>query len=211
MKAAKRGIWKSTELRRLFADAGLQVSAGKMSALWTGTELIRAALDSPDAAVALAVALVAFHALTSKQIGDLRLADIIDGRLTLGGRVIPLATPVRVRLAAWLDHRARTWPGSINPYLFINRKTAPRLTRAGRYFPGCVLASAPSAARGPYPQRDPRHRRRRPPHLRPVRTHHRRRTPLRDHLRHSWRSSTGRRCVPKRRQHRALSVVRGTL
>ena len=37
MKAAERGIWKSTELRRLFADAGLQVSAGKMSALWTGT------------------------------------------------------------------------------------------------------------------------------------------------------------------------------
>jgi DNA-binding Xre family transcriptional regulator len=37
MKAAERGIWKSTELRRLFADAGLQISAGKMSALWTGT------------------------------------------------------------------------------------------------------------------------------------------------------------------------------
>jgi len=37
MKAAERGIWKSTELRRLLADAGLEISAGKMSALWTGT------------------------------------------------------------------------------------------------------------------------------------------------------------------------------
>jgi putative transcriptional regulator len=37
MKAAERGIWKSTELRRLFADAGLVISAGKMSGLWTGT------------------------------------------------------------------------------------------------------------------------------------------------------------------------------
>lgn len=37
MKAAERGIWKSTELRRLLAEAGLEVSAGKMSALWTGT------------------------------------------------------------------------------------------------------------------------------------------------------------------------------
>lgn len=37
MAAAERGIWKSTELRRLFADAGLEISAGKMSALWTGT------------------------------------------------------------------------------------------------------------------------------------------------------------------------------
>lgn len=37
MKAAERGIWKSTELRRQLAEAGLEISAGKMSALWTGT------------------------------------------------------------------------------------------------------------------------------------------------------------------------------
>ncbi len=37
MVAAERGIWKSTELRRLLAAAGLDISAGKMSALWTGT------------------------------------------------------------------------------------------------------------------------------------------------------------------------------
>ena len=36
LTAAERGIWKSTELRRLFAEAGLEISAGKMSALWTG-------------------------------------------------------------------------------------------------------------------------------------------------------------------------------
>lgn len=37
MAAAERGIWKSTELRNRFAEAGLEISAGKMSALWTGT------------------------------------------------------------------------------------------------------------------------------------------------------------------------------
>lgn len=37
MTAAERGIWKSTEMRRRLADAGLDISAGKMSALWTGT------------------------------------------------------------------------------------------------------------------------------------------------------------------------------
>jgi putative transcriptional regulator len=37
MKAAERGIWKSLELRRLLADAGLEISAGKMSMLWTTT------------------------------------------------------------------------------------------------------------------------------------------------------------------------------
>ncbi|MEU7860749.1 helix-turn-helix transcriptional regulator [Nonomuraea sp. NPDC049141] len=37
MKAAERGIWKSTEMRRQLAEAGLEISAGKMSALWIGT------------------------------------------------------------------------------------------------------------------------------------------------------------------------------
>ena len=37
MRAAQVGIWKSTEMRRRLAEAGLEVSAGKMSALWTST------------------------------------------------------------------------------------------------------------------------------------------------------------------------------
>ena len=36
MKAAERGIWKSTEMRRLLAGNGLEISAGKMSSLWIG-------------------------------------------------------------------------------------------------------------------------------------------------------------------------------
>jgi DNA-binding Xre family transcriptional regulator len=36
LKAAEQGIWKSTELRRRLSEAGLEISAGKMSALWTG-------------------------------------------------------------------------------------------------------------------------------------------------------------------------------
>ena len=36
LTAAEQGIWKSTELRRRLADAGLEISAGKMSGLWTG-------------------------------------------------------------------------------------------------------------------------------------------------------------------------------
>lgn len=36
MKAAEAGIWKSTEMRRRLAEAGLEISAGKMSHLWIG-------------------------------------------------------------------------------------------------------------------------------------------------------------------------------
>jgi hypothetical protein len=111
------------------------------------TDTIRAALNSPDPAIALAVGLAAFHALTSKQIGEVKLTDIIDGRLAISGRVIPLAEPVRVRLAAWLDHRARTWPATRNSYLLINRRTAPRLTRSGRYFPWVRAGISPQALR----------------------------------------------------------------
>ena len=37
MRAAERGIWKSSEMRRALAEAGLEISAGKMSMLWTST------------------------------------------------------------------------------------------------------------------------------------------------------------------------------
>lgn len=37
LRAAERGIWKSAELRRMLAQAGLEISAGKMSSWWAGT------------------------------------------------------------------------------------------------------------------------------------------------------------------------------
>jgi DNA-binding Xre family transcriptional regulator len=37
LAAANRGIWKASELQRMLADAGLRISAGKMSGLWSGT------------------------------------------------------------------------------------------------------------------------------------------------------------------------------
>ncbi len=36
LAAANRGIWKASECRRLLAERGLVVSAGKMSGLWSG-------------------------------------------------------------------------------------------------------------------------------------------------------------------------------
>jgi len=37
LRAAERGIWKSAQVRRMLADAGLQISAGKMSSWWAGS------------------------------------------------------------------------------------------------------------------------------------------------------------------------------
>jgi hypothetical protein len=111
------------------------------------TQAVRDALNSPDPRTAAAVALIAFHALTTKQLRELKLTDIVDGRLHLDGRVIPLADPVRVRLTAWLDDRARRWPDSINPHLFVSLKSGPRLTPIGLQFPWTDTNLKPQALR----------------------------------------------------------------
>ncbi len=36
LAAAQRDIWKASELQRMLADAGLVISAGTMSNLWSG-------------------------------------------------------------------------------------------------------------------------------------------------------------------------------
>ncbi len=146
-----RSLFEILKGRRLiFADPMRGIPATPVNSsvpLPLDTEAIREALDSPDPAIALAVALVAFHALTSAQLRELRLTDLVDGRLTLGDREIPLADPVAVRLRAWLDLRARTWPGTVNPHLFISRRSAPRLVPVGRGFPWIRTRLRPQALR----------------------------------------------------------------
>ncbi|MCX5269511.1 helix-turn-helix domain-containing protein [Streptomyces sp. NBC_00199] len=41
LRAAERGVFKAVEMRRLLAKAGLEISAGKMSALWSATVSVR--------------------------------------------------------------------------------------------------------------------------------------------------------------------------
>jgi integrase len=84
----------------------------------------RQVLDSDDPAAALLAAFLAFHALRSGQLRRLKVIDLHDGRLHLDHRVIPLAEPVRVRLATYLCHRNSRWPNTANPHLFVHVHTA---------------------------------------------------------------------------------------
>ena len=88
---------------------------------------LRRALDSPSPATAVLTALLAFHAVRIYQTCRIRLTDIRDGRLHIGDQVIPLAVPVRQRVAVWLDYRGRIWPESPNPYLFLHARNAGTL------------------------------------------------------------------------------------
>lgn len=47
MVAAQRGVWKASDLRRALGEAGLSISAGKMSHLWSSTP-ISVRLDDLD-------------------------------------------------------------------------------------------------------------------------------------------------------------------
>ena len=146
-----KSLFRTLKGRRLiFADPtrGLTPTpVGTNIPLPLDPTLIRAELNSPNPAVALAVALVAFHGLGNAQLRQLQLTDIADGRLAITRRDIPLAAPVRTRLAAWLDYRNQTWPNTANPHLLVNRKTAPRLIPVGRAFPWIHSALGAQALR----------------------------------------------------------------
>jgi hypothetical protein len=84
---------------------------------------LRAALDSPDPACAGIAALLCFHAIRVQHLRLIRVTHIADGHLTIDNRKILLAPQVRQRVAAYLDYRNTTWPNTINPHLFVNRRT----------------------------------------------------------------------------------------
>ena len=93
--------------------------------------LVRDALDSPDPARAAIIALAAFCALRAGQLQTLLLTEVRDGRVHLRDRTVPLAAPARVRVAAWLDYRARHWPRTANPHLFVSMRSALGLNPVG--------------------------------------------------------------------------------
>lgn len=89
---------------------------------------VRDALTSDDPARAALAALFAFHALRNGEVRNLQMTDIRDGRLHVNGNRMVLAEPARRRVNTWLAERARRWPNTTNPHLFVNGYTAVRTT-----------------------------------------------------------------------------------
>lgn len=93
---------------------------------------IQAALESADPSRAALAALVVFHGLRPVELRDLKLIDVRNGRLHLGGRSLPLAGPVKRRVTRYLTERHRRWPGTINPHFFVHQHTAGNTTPVSR-------------------------------------------------------------------------------
>lgn len=128
-----RSIFRLLKARKvLFLDPTARVKTGEHPTnqpLPLDPDRIRQVRDlllADDPATALVVALIAFHGIRMGQLQRIELTSTVDGRLTIDGRTIPLADPVRERLATWLDHRATRWPDTTNGYLLLNRRSAYR-------------------------------------------------------------------------------------
>ena len=74
----------------------------------------------------LIIALAAVHAARPAAIRALQLGDIDLGnrRLSIAGHTRPLDELTRQAILSWLNYRRTRWPGTANPHLFINQRTA---------------------------------------------------------------------------------------
>lgn len=115
---------------RIFADPTRGIDTGqrplKLIQPLQPAEIDQATAAALTPAARLALALAAVHAARPKTIRELHLGDIDLGnrRMAITGRARPLDDLTRHLLLAWLDHRARRWPGTANPHLIINQQTA---------------------------------------------------------------------------------------
>lgn len=96
MVAAQRGVWKASDLRRALAEAGLPISAGKMSHLWSNTPI-------------------------SVRLDDL---DVICAVLDCTPAELLLAEPVSTRTPA-PQERASAQAGAIRPQRRGRSRSAP--------------------------------------------------------------------------------------
>lgn len=118
----------------LFVDPTARIKTGEHETrqpLPLDVGIVAERLHSDKPATSLVVALIAFHGLRAQQLRRLLLTDTYDGRLTIDGRVIPLADPVRERLSTYLTYRNTRWPRSVNPHLFIHYRTQRNETPVG--------------------------------------------------------------------------------
>lgn len=141
-----RAIFRVLKVHKIvFVDPTAKLSLGApycRQPLPADLAVLREGLHAADPTRALMTALLAFHALRAGQLRRLQLTDIRDGRLHLGERSIPLAEPVRTRLAAYLDYRNMRWPNTANAHLFIHYRSALDTKPVGGRWLSLVLGTA---------------------------------------------------------------------
>ena len=149
--AALRSIFRTLRERKVvFVNPIARIRTGSFERRQpepVDVDTLRAVLQSPNPACAALGALVIFHGLRPIELRQLQLIDVRDHRLHVADRTIPLAADVTAGVSRWLDYRSARWPNSINPHLFIHRRTAGNLEPVGHLWVTRTLGIAPSALR----------------------------------------------------------------
>lgn len=150
--AALRSLFRVLKGRRVIFDNPIRrIATGapeRRQPVPVDVTTLHGLLDSPEPVTAAMAALLAFHGIRAGQLRRLQLTDIRDGRLHLDdGRALPVADPVRARLRTWLDDRARRWPRTINPHLFIHQRTAHDVSPVGTRWLALRMGVTASALR----------------------------------------------------------------
>ena len=132
---ALRSIFNILKARKLVfvnpADRIPTWTSSEQIPLPANLDVIARTLDTSNPTRAAIAALSVFHGVRSAQIRRLHLTDIRDRRIHIEDRSIPLAEGAYTRIVAYLAHRQQHYPDSINPHLFINRRTTHRLEPVG--------------------------------------------------------------------------------
>ncbi|TDD82198.1 site-specific integrase [Actinomadura rubrisoli] len=131
---ALRSLFRALKQERLiFGDPirGFALAAVVRLPTAIPTDRLRGLIDRASGPFAkLVVALVAVHGLGTREVAELRLADLdlAGGKLVVrraGGRHIVHLDEITHRLTvAWLRERHRRWPATANPHLLVSQQTA---------------------------------------------------------------------------------------
>ena len=94
--------------------------------------------------------LAGVHALSCKQIAELRVDDVdLSGdRFFVDGRPRPLDALTREHFVAWLEHRRAMWPHTANPHLLVTSRSAGRVVPAGQTYVKGAVAGLPITLSG---------------------------------------------------------------
>lgn len=146
-----RSIFTTLKARKeIFANPTTRVDFGHFERripLPADMEKLREAIHSDDPSRAALAALVTFHGLRPVEVRDLQHTDVRDGRVHLADRTLPLADPVRERLARYLAYRRSRWPNSVNPHFFIHYLNAPTTEPVSRIWVNKRLGISAQALR----------------------------------------------------------------
>jgi integrase len=144
--SAMRSLFRTLKAHRLiFADPTVRIAPGTadrppvlaLDPTTRGTLLGH--LDRPAAELTLLLAGV--HALRRTEIRFLTLdaVDLPGGMLLVKGARRSLDALTLTHLKAWLECRRILWPATANPYLLVNRMTAPGVSPVSHTYAGRLL------------------------------------------------------------------------